>query len=188
MLKEKRNLSTKVLVLTALMISLVFLAGSVIKVPSLGGGFIHIGDSMVFVSVVVLGKRRGAIASALGMFLVDIAGGYYMWTPFTFIIKGVMAYITGVFIEKVDKENKGIKEFKFKYVIAFILGGVFMIIGYFLAGTVLAAFLTEKVGVIQGLAYAAKDIFGNIIQVLTGSIIAIPLVGIIISAKKKVIN
>ena len=187
MLNEKRLISTRDLVLTALMIALVFLAGSVIKVPSLGG-FIHIGDTMVFLSVVVLGRRKGTIASSIGMFLVDVFAGYYMWAPFTLVIKGVMAYIVGTCMEKINSDDKLTKEFKPGYIVAFILGGIFMVIGYFLAGTVLAAFLTEKIGLIQGIVYASKDIVGNIIQVVTGIILAIPLSTIVISAKRKVFN
>ena len=44
--------STKQMVVTALMTALVFLAGSVIKIPTIGG-FVHIGDCMVFLSVIV---------------------------------------------------------------------------------------------------------------------------------------
>ncbi|PRR83040.1 ECF transporter S component [Clostridium vincentii] len=185
-MEEKKRLSTKDLVIMALMIALVYLAGSIIKVPSVGG-FVHIGDSMVFLSVVVLGKKRGAVASAFGMLLVDILGGYVIWAPFTFVIKGIMAYIVGAIIEKIGGEN-AFENFKKEYIIAFIAGGIFMIIGYFIAGTILAGLLTEKIGLIQGLAYAAKDIVGNIIQVVTGIVIAVPLSAIILSAQKKAGN
>ena len=68
------KLSTKELVLMGLMIALVWLAGSVIRIPSVGG-FVHVGDCMVFLSVVVLGKKKGAVVSALGMrALVDALG------------------------------------------------------------------------------------------------------------------
>ena len=73
---------------------------------------------------------------------------------------------------------------KKEYVLAFIIAGVFMIIGYFIAGTILAGFLTDKIGLIQGIIVASKDIVGNIIQVTTGIIIAVPLSGIIMNAKK----
>lgn len=185
-MEEKKILSTKELVLMALMIALVYLTGSIIKVPSVGG-FVHIGDSMVFLSVVVLGKKKGALASAFGMLLVDVLGGYLMWAPFTFVIKGVMAYIVGVIIEKIGGKN-AFESFKKEYIIAFVIGGIFMVIGYFIAGTILAGLLTEKIGLIQGLAYAAKDIVGNIIQVVTGIVIAASLSTIVLSAKKKVFN
>lgn len=182
-MEKRSDIDIKGIVLTALMIAIVYLAGSIIKVPSVGG-FVHIGDCMVFVSVIVLGKRNGTIASAFGMFLVDVLGGYFFWAPFTLIIKGLMAYIAGTIIEKID-DKKGTGSFKKEYILAFIISGVFMVIGYFLAGTILAGFLTEKIGLIQGLAYAAKDIIGNIIQVTTGIVIAIPLSGIVMAAKKK---
>jgi uncharacterized membrane protein len=185
-MEEKKILSTKELVLTALMIALVYLAGSIIKVPTVGG-FVHIGDCMVFLSVVVLGKKKGAVASAFGMLLVDVLGGYYMWAPFTFVIKGIMAYIAGAIIEKIGGKD-AFGSFKKEYIIGFIAGGIFMVIGYFIAGTILAGLLTEKIGLAQGLVLAAKDIVGNIIQVVTGIVIAVPLSAIVLSAKKKVFN
>ena len=63
-----------------------------------------------------------------------------------------------------------------------------MVVGYFIAGAILAGFLTDHLGLVSGLAYAAKDIVGNIIQVTTGIIIAIPLTGVIVTAKKKAFN
>lgn len=175
---KKKSLNTSEIVLMGLMIALTYLAGSIIKIPSVGG-FVHIGDCMVFLSVVVLGKRKGTVSSALGMFLVDVLGGYYFWAPFTLIIKGVMAYITGLVLEKIS-ESMATK----KYIIAFLTGGIFMVIGYFLAGIIISGFLTEKVGLIQGIVFSAKDIIGNIIQVSTGIAIALPLSAVIIRAKK----
>lgn len=181
-----RILSTKDLVLTSLMTALVFLAGSIIKVPSVGG-FVHIGDCMVFLSVIVLGKKKGTVASAFGMLLVDAMGGYYMWAPFTFIIKGAMAYIAGTIIEKLS-DGRDTNYFKKEYILAFLVSGVFMIIGYFMAGTIIAGLLTEKIGILQGFSYAAKDILGNIIQVTTGIAIAVPLSSAILVAKKRALN
>lgn len=172
------KLSTKEMVLMGLMIALVWLAGSVIKIPSVGG-FVHIGDCMVFLSVVVLGKKKGAVASALGMMLVDVLGGYYLWAPFTFVIKGAMAYIAGSILEMMEvKYSKSVS-----YVVSFLIGGIFMVIAYFGAGIIMAGFLTEKAGLIQGIAYSAKDIVGNIIQVGTGIVIALPVSAIVLKAK-----
>lgn len=177
--------STKQLVITALMTALVFLAASVIKIPTIGG-FIHIGDCMVFLSVMILGKKRGALSSGLGMFLVDITSGYYIWAPFTFIIKFFMAYISGAIIEKINKGEEIIR-FEHKYIGAFICGGLFMIIGYFIAGALIAGFFTNSVGLIQGLMVSAKDIIGNILQVTVGIALVIPLSAIVLKAKNKVL-
>lgn len=185
-MKENNKLSTIDMVLTALMIALVFLAGSVIKIPSLGG-FVHIGDCMVFLSVVVLGKKKGAFASAVGMFLVDALGGYFIWAPFTFIIKGLMAYIAGAIMEK-HEYKETIDFINIRTFVAFILAGIFMVLGYFISGTIIASFFTDKAGIVQGIIFASKDIIGNIIQVVTGMVLAVPLSGIVISAKKRVLN
>ena len=173
------KLSTRELVLMGLMIALVWLAGSVIKIPSVGG-FVHIGDCMVFLCAVVLGKKKGAVASALGMMLVDVLGGYYLWAPFTFVIKGAMAYIAGSILEALKDHNKS-----FSYIVSFLVSGTFMVIAYFGAGIIMAGFLTDKVGLIQGIAFSAKDIAGNIIQVGTGIVIALPVSAIILKAKSE---
>lgn len=182
-MNENKNLTTRELVLIGLMIALIYLAGSIIKVPSLGG-FVHIGDCMVFLSVVVLGKKKGAVASSFGMFLVDALGGYYLWAPFTFVIKGIMAYVAGYILEVMEGKTKD----NVRYLIAFIVSGIFMVIGYFFAGIIMAGFLTNKVGLIQGIAYSAKDIVGNIIQVITGIVIALPLTAVLLKARHYAIS
>ena len=158
----------------------------IIEIPTVGG-YVHLGDCMVFLSVVVLGKKRGAFSSAIGMALVDITSGYYVWAPFTFVIKWGMAYIAGAILEKLDngEEHKVIKKDE---VIAFSIGGIFMVIAHFLAGTIIAAFLTGNVGLIQGLVLAAKDIGTNIVQVSVGIVLAMPLSLILIPIKKRIFN
>ena len=177
------KLNTRELVLMGLMIALVWLAGSVIKIPSVGG-FVHVGDCMVFLCVVILGKKKGAVASAFGMMLVDVLGGYFLWAPFTFVIKGAMAYIAGSILEFLEVKHGRL----FSYITAFLLSGIFMVIAYFGAGIILAGFLTEKAGLIQGIAFSAKDIAGNIIQVGTGIVIALPVSAIILKAKAEVFS
>ncbi|OCA99247.1 ECF transporter S component [Clostridium beijerinckii] len=179
-MERSKSLNTSELVLMGLMIALTYIAGSIIKIPSVGG-FVQIGDCMVFLSVIVLGRKKGAISSALGMFLVDALGGYYFWAPFTLVIKWGMAYIAGSILEKMS-ENK----VTVRYTIAFVSSGIFMVIAYFFAGIIISGFLTEKIGLIQGIAYSAKDILGNIIQVSTGIVIALPLSAVVSKAKQAV--
>ena len=61
---------------------------------------------MIFLSVLLLGKKGGAAASGLGSALADLMGGYAAYAPWTFIIKGAMAFIMGVFIEMMTKKKK----------------------------------------------------------------------------------
>lgn len=166
-------------IFTALMIAIIFIAGNLIKIPTIGG-FIHIGDCMVLLSATLLGKKRGALASGIGMALVDLYGGYLIWAPFTFIIKALMAYIAGYLIEV--NHRKG-------YLIPFLASGIFMLIAYFFAGAIIALLFTGSSNTFIGaLAYSAKDIIGNVFQIGVGIIIALPLSKILYKEEKRAFN
>ena len=97
----RRVEKTDTLVLAALMTCLVCLATYAFKIPNpLTQGYVHIGDTCIFMSVLVLGKKQGAAASAVGAAMADIIGGYAIFAVGTFIAKGLMAYLMGLFIEK----------------------------------------------------------------------------------------
>ena len=98
---------TNKLVLTALMVCLVLLATYIIKIPSpFTQGYVHLGDTMIFLSVLLLGKKGGAAAAGLGSALADLLGGYAAYAPWTFLIKALMAFIMGAFIEAATKKKK----------------------------------------------------------------------------------
>ena len=63
---------------TALFIAIVFLGVFIIKFPG-PFGYAHIGDSMIFLSVLMLGGKRGAAAGGLGAAVADIVSGYTIW-------------------------------------------------------------------------------------------------------------
>jgi uncharacterized membrane protein len=98
---------TKTLTLTGLMTAAVTVAtiAIIIPVPNTGG-YIHAGDSMVFLSVLVLGWRYGAMAAGLGSALADIISGYAQWAPATLVIKTLMAVLMGLAIEKAMKSKR----------------------------------------------------------------------------------
>lgn len=65
------------MVMTALMMCLVMIATMFIKVPiPFTQGYVHLGDSMIFLAVLILGKKSGALAAGAGSALGDIIGGY----------------------------------------------------------------------------------------------------------------
>ena len=62
---------------TALFIAIVFLGVFIIKFPG-PFGYMHIGDSMIFLSVLMLGGKRGAVAGSRGYCqrIHDLGGSY----------------------------------------------------------------------------------------------------------------
>lgn len=115
---------TKQLAMSALMIALIFVCTFTIKVPNPAtGGYSHMGDCMIFLSVIVLGKKQGALAGGLGAALSDLLSGATLWILPTFIIKFAMGWLMGTILEK---KISG----KYAWVIGSVLGGIWQSIAY----------------------------------------------------------
>ncbi|NLD20197.1 MAG: ECF transporter S component [Clostridiales bacterium] len=123
------------IVLTALMMCLIMVSILFIRIPiPFTQGYVHMGDAMIFLSVLILGWKYGALAAALGGALGDLIGGFAMWAPWTFGIKGIMAIIMGVVIMAVSKnENLSKGKFLFGEIVGIIISGVFMTAAYYAA-------------------------------------------------------
>jgi uncharacterized membrane protein len=167
--KSENSITLKSLVQIAMLTALVFVTTYIIQIPTPGNGYVNAGDCMVFMSAVLLGGKKGAIASALGGSLSDVLGGYLMWSPFTFVIKAVMALIVGVIIYKFNTDRKNI----FINGIAFIMAGIWEVIAYFGAGVIIYM-LTVSKNVNVAVLKSILDIPGNIAQATVGLVIAVP--------------
>ena len=123
------------IVMTALMMGVVMVSILFIRIPiPFTQGYVHLGDAMIFLGVLVLGWKYGAIAAALGGALGDILGGFPLWAPWTFAIKGVMAIIMGLFIAAMlKKKQTAIAGVPILELVGMILAGAFMVAGYYLA-------------------------------------------------------
>ena len=91
----------------------------------MGYGFWLFPFALIWAAVLLLGKKQGAAAAALGSSLGDILGGFAFWAPWTFIIKFAMAYIAGSLIEKTSK------------IVSMTAGGLVMCAGYLVAERVM---------------------------------------------------
>ncbi len=101
--------NTKKIIMTGLMMALVTVSTMVLMVPvPFTNGYIHLGDSMIFLSVLILGWRYGAVAAGVGSALADLFVGYANWAPWTLCIKGLMALMMGLAIEKCIKNRRNI--------------------------------------------------------------------------------
>lgn len=161
------NNNLKKLILAALFTALSCVATMSIRIPTPGtGGYIHPGDAIVILSGVILGPVWGFLAGGIGSALSDLIGGYFIYVPITFVIKGLVALAAGLLYQKVGKNQKS------RY-IAVILGGVADIIlvagGYFVC-----EFFIYGAG-------AAASIPANIIQGVGGLVISCILYPILIS-------
>jgi uncharacterized membrane protein len=127
------NFTVKELTLIGLLTALVSVATMIIQVPIQAGyGFIHMGDSMIFLTAILFGKRKGAFAGGIGSSLADLLSGYGQYALPTLIIKGLMGYIVGAIA---DQESKAL--LNFRNIAAMAVGAVWMASGYLVTNTLM---------------------------------------------------
>ena len=115
------------MVYTALMAALIFVATYLIKIPNPAtGGYSHMGDCMTFIAVVMLGRRNGSMAAAIGGALSDLLAGAAVWVLSTLVIKFLMAFIMGTVISEDPLSHR-------KQLEGAVIGGVFQVAAYTLA-------------------------------------------------------
>lgn len=161
---KKSKFTTRDLSESALLIALVFIATRFINIRlplASTGGLVHLGNTMLFISAIVFGKRKGAIAGAFGMGLFDLLSEWAIWAPFTFIVRGVMGYIIGTIAWSGNKKGESITT----NIFAVIISGVWMIFGYYVTEMILYG----------NHAKAILSIPGNITQIVIGLIIGVPI-------------
>ncbi len=150
--------STRKIVLTGLMMCLVMVATFIIRIPApFTHGYIHLGDTAVFLSVLVLGKKRGALASGVGSVMADIIGGFAAYAPWTLVIKALMAVVMGLFIDmytKAGKPKAKIAGTPVIVMVGMVMAGLVMLAGYaaadgIFAGNILAGILGVPFNIIQ---------------------------------------
>lgn len=127
--KMKVQEKTGKMVLSAVLMCMIIVLTMFIKIPvPMTQGYVHLGDGVVFLSVLILGKKYGAVCAGLGSAMADIFCGMVIWAPWTFVIKLGMAYIMGAILEK-----SGVAVSKGREIAAMTCAGAFMTAGYFAA-------------------------------------------------------
>jgi len=158
-----KDLSIKELSLFALFTALVVVATMSISIPMIGTqGYVNIGDTMIFVTALLLGTRAGVLAGGIGSALADIFLGYFHWAPWTLLIKGIEGLIVGVIGHASFAKHKRITLRSF---LSLLVAVIWMVMGYYFAG-----------GVMVGFSAAVSSVPGNLIQGGAGIVLSIPLV------------
>ncbi len=166
--KAKNKFTTKDLVETSLLTALVFVATAFINIrlPILAsGGLVHLGTVMLFITAIVFGKEKGAIAGAIGMSIFDLSSGWALWAPFTLVVRGIMGYMVGSIAWSKNREGNNF----LVNVFAIILSGSWMIFGYYITEGILYGNWISPVASIPG----------NITQIVIGLILGLPMAKIL---------
>ncbi len=151
-----RDDRVKRLALGGLLSSLVLLTTWQLKIfLPIGAGYIHLGDGVIFLSSMLLGKDAALIA-AIGSVLADLLVGASVYIPATLVIKAFMGFVVAILY----RPGKHIKN-----LCAFFLAEAIMVGGYFAYEIILSGWglalttigpnlLQAAAGVALGLAFS----------------------------------
>lgn len=147
------------LAICGLLAAFVFV-GTQIRVPT-AIGYINLGDAVILISSFILGPIA-FFPAAIGSALSDLIAGYPQYIAPTFIIKGLMGLVAGLYLRKVTATVP-------KKILIGVIAEVIMIAGYF---------IFESLPFMYGWQAAAGSLFFNAIQGVAAIIIFVPVTSI----------
>lgn len=148
------------LTLCGVFAALVFLLTRYIQVQIIPakGGLVHLGNVPMFFAAAFFGKRVGAICGGLGMALSDLLSQWAVYAPATLIVVGLMGLVFGAIVRK--------RPTIVNLIVATVVVLGIKLVGYYLFEVLLTMSFTVPLASIPG----------NVMQIATGALIAIPAI------------
>jgi len=146
--------------LVAVMAAVTAVATFIVRIPNPMGGYFNLGDVAVFAAALTFNPLVGSLAGGIGSAIADLIGFPVFAIP-TLIIKGLEGLLAGVISNKKSPARD---------LLAVVVAGSEMVVGYF----VVEYFVLQ-----WGLGGALAEIPGNIVQVVVGGAIGVPLAYIV---------
>ncbi len=160
------KLTTRKITVAAVMAALIFVITFLVHIPIPGtqAAYINPGDAVIYICAFVLGGAPAMFAAGIGSMLADIAGQAAIYAPATLIIKAAMGVVCGALTFR--------PSFK-KYVLACIVGGAIMLLGYALYDYLMF-----------GAAVMLADMVGSFIQWGSCAVIAVAFYSPVLKLRK----
>ena len=153
------NLGTKEIAAIAVMGALATIATSMFAYPiPATSGYFNFGDAIVMTTALIFGPVVGALAGGLGSGLADFLGGWYNWVIFTTVIKGAEGYVAGKIAG--DSKDRTLN----KTIIAWVVGALVMVTGYFIVGVFM-----------KGFGAALLEVPFNLVQMTVAGVVGVPI-------------
>ena len=143
---------TRILATAGILSAAIFLLTAFLRVP-IPAGYLNLGDAGVFLAAMLLPTGIAALCAGIGSALADLIGGFALYAPVTFAVKGLTALVFGLLWRKLPG--------KLRY-LAF-LAVLIVPLGYFLFELVVYA------------NFAWADLPLNLLQAAVGAGLALAL-------------
>ena len=131
------NLDTKSIAVIAVMSALTMVATMISVNFAPTGGYFNFGDVIVVTTALLFGPIVGGLTGGIGPALADIYLGYGLFAPFTLVIKGLEGLVVGY----IAGGKPGVP--RNRKIIAWLCGGVIIIVGYWIAEVVFLGMTVE---------------------------------------------
>ena len=177
--KETKRMNEKAykISMTGVMMGLVLVTTMMIRIHvPFTQGYVHLGDAMIFLAVLVLGRNYGTVAAGFGSALSDLLSGYAYYAPWTFVVKALMAFVVGTALEYMEKKGKfNIGKRAPLEILAMLFGGIEMTVGYYISASLMQGNWVTPL----------YSVPGNIVQFIVGIILATVLAKILYKTPAK---
>lgn len=163
-----KQLGLRDLVETSVFAALIFVSVYALRIP-VGAQFIHFGNALVVVGVLLFGAKKGATAAALGLGIFDLVTGYASVVWITILESLIVCFVLYFAYEKGLKKNDKPVNVIAVGVLAAVTKIILNLIKYTIMGSLVGG---TTVGVAFGLALV--KILGSYGSALA-TIIAVPV-------------
>ncbi len=169
-LRQRRNKMKRgewTLVKTGLVAGLTALAAittMLIRVPiPATTGYFNIGDVFVIFAGLWLGPIAGLVVGAVGPTIADVIG-FPVFVPATLVTKGLEGFLVGLIAGSSDNFSRK--------VVAAVVGGITIVVGYFVFEAFIYPALGEKMPIfaVTDIGAAIVEVVPNLIQAAVGAV------------------
>jgi len=146
------------IVFAAVFAALTCAATMLIQIPTLTKGYVNLGDCFVLLAGWLCGAPWGAAAAGIGSALADIASGYAVYAPASFVIKAGMAVIAALAAHTL-KNHISVSR-----MIGAVCAELFMSAGYFVfeGAFVTGSFETAVIGIPENLIQGVFGVLSSV--------------------------
>lgn len=88
----------------SLFAALIFISVELLRIP-VGPQFIHLGNALVVIAVLLYGSKKGALVATIGLGIFDVMNGYAAVAWITILESLIICYLLHLFYEKWLQSN-----------------------------------------------------------------------------------
>lgn len=144
-------MKTRNIVTAALAIAAIFVFTAFVSFPIGSFGYLNIGDSIIMLFASLFSPILAFFIAGTASLMADISLGYAQYAIFTFVIKGLEAFVVSLLIKKLGVN---------KQILAFVLAGLIVMIGYGLTDVFLTG---EWYLFIESITFNAVQVVASIV-------------------------